>query len=232
LRSFKTLYSLPPEKIDAFLGSYDIYDHDWVDEKQLIEKMGKDYYATIQKKLVDYYCVLNHLCAIGQVEKMYIPPAIDLSKSIIGNQALFEKRMSRDLGLVQGNRVLDIGCGRGRVANHVASTTGAQVTGMNIDLDQLESAKRFALGSGMEKQCQFQRADLNETLPFPDNSFDSIYEIQVVFSLAKDPEKVFKEIHRVLKPGGKFACLEWVRLKEYDPKNSHQFFLGATSTKS
>jgi len=220
-KSFKVLYSLSPEKINAFLNSYNIYDHDWANEEQLVQKMGADYYKEIKKKLVDYYSVLNHLCALGQVEKMYIPPAIDLSRSIIANQSLFEKRMSSDLGVKKGSKVLDIGCGRGRVANHIASLTGAEVTGMNIDPDQLESARRFALGNGLSQQCQFKMADLNEMpLPFGNNSFDSIYQIQV-FSLAKNLQKLFEDVHRMLKPGGKFACLDWVRLPKYDAKNPH-----------
>ena len=70
LKSFKTLYTLSPEKIESFLNSYDMYDHDWVNEDELIKKMGTNYYHEIKRKLVDYYSVLNHLCAIGQVEKM------------------------------------------------------------------------------------------------------------------------------------------------------------------
>lgn len=221
LKSLKTLYSLPQEKIDAFLGSYNIYDHDWENENHLIEKMGANYYQEVKKKLIDYYCVLNHLCAIGQVEKMYIPPAIDLSKSIIANQILYEKKMCNDLGIKKGDKVLDIGCGRGRVAQHVASFSGANVLGINIDPDQLESAKKFAAGRGLAKQCEFKMADLNDLpLPFGDNTFDAIYQIQV-FSLSKNLEKLFKEIYRVLKPGAKLACLDWVRLKKYNPENPH-----------
>lgn len=221
LKSLKTLYSLPQEKIDAFLGSYDIYDHDWADEKQLIENMGAGYYQEVKRKLVDYYSVLNHLCAIGQVEKMYIPPAIDLNVSIIANQALYEKKMCADLGIKKGDKVLDVGCGRGRVAQHVASLTGAQVVGVNLDQNQLESAKRFAAGRGLSNRCEFQMADINE-LPFafPDNSFDAMYHIQV-FSLAKDLQSLFKEIHRILKPGAKLACLDWVRLPKYNANNPY-----------
>ncbi|MDE3045452.1 MAG: methyltransferase domain-containing protein [Verrucomicrobiota bacterium] len=218
-KSLKTLYTLPAEKIDAFLNSYNIYDHDWADEKILIEKMGPNYYQEVKRKLVDYYSVLNHLCAIGQVEKMYIPPAIDLSKSIIANQRLFEERVSRDLGLKTGDRVLDVGCGRGRVASHIASISGARVTGMNIDPNQLESARRFALGNGLENQCEFKLGDLNEIpFQFPDQSFDAFYEIQV-FSLSKNLPKLFVELHRLLKPGAKLAFLEWMMLDNYDAKN-------------
>jgi sterol 24-C-methyltransferase len=219
LKSLKTLYSLPQEKVDAFLGSYNIYDHDWANEAHLIEKMGTGYYKEVKKKLIDYYSVLNHLCAIGQVEKMYIPPAIDLSKSIIANQVLYEEKMCRDLEIKKGNLVLDIGCGRGKVAQHVASLTGAHVLGINIDPDQLEAAKIHAKGRGLSDQCEFKMGDINEfPFPFPENSFDAVYQIQV-FSLSKNLEKLFQEIHRVLKPGAKLSCLDWVRLPKYDPKN-------------
>jgi sterol 24-C-methyltransferase len=222
LKSFKTLYTLPKDKVDAFLDSYVIYDHDWVDEKKLIQEMGPNYVQEIQKKLVDYYSVLNHLCSLGQVEKMYIPPTMDLSKSIIANQALFEKKMCKDLGLKSGQKVLDIGCGRGRVANHMAKISGASVVGMNIDPDQLESARRFAKGTGMSEHCTFLRGDLNEIpYSFADETFDNIYEIQCIFSLSKDLGKTFKEIHRLLKPGGRFACLEWASLDAYNSNDPH-----------
>jgi len=221
LNSFKTLYTLPQEKVDAFLASYEIYNHDWANEEDLIAKMGNDYYNHVKKKLVDWYSVLNHLCAIGQVEKMYIPPAMDLSKSIIQNQILFEKKLSQDLGIRPGDKVLDIGCGRGRVANHIASITGATVTGLNIDPDQLESARRFTLGRSMGNQCHFKLGDLNDLpLPFEDSSLDAVYHIQA-FSLAKDLKKLFGDLFRTLKPGGKFGCLDWVRLSSYDSNNAH-----------
>lgn len=222
LKSFKTLYTLPPSKVEAFMNSYVIYDHDWADEKTLIEKFGSNYVEEVQKKLVDYYCVLNHLCSIGQVEKMYIPPAIDLSSSIITNQKLFEKMMCKDLRVSSGQKVLDIGCGRGRVACHMAQLSGASIVGMNIDPDQLESGKKFASGHSLSHLCSFLKGDVNEIpYSFPDASFDHIYEIQCIFSLSKDLEKTFKEVYRLLKPGGKFACLDWASLDKYDPNNPH-----------
>ncbi len=225
LKAFKELYLLPQEKVDAFLNSYDIYDHDWSDEETLIKKMGKNYYAEVQKKLVDYYSVLNHLCAIGQVEKMYIPPAIDLSANLLVNQRLFEQRMAKDLGLKKGDKVLDIGCGRGRVANHMATLSGAHVTGINIDEVQLNSARHFTAAKGMSDQCTFKMADLNDIPhPFADGSLDAIYHVQV-FSLCRDLLKLFKDMHRMLKPGGRFACLDWVHLDRYDAKNEEHLDL-------
>lgn len=220
LKSFKTLYCLPQEKVDAFLASYDIYDHDWADEDELIEKMGADYYKEVQKKLVDYYSVLNHLCSIGQVEKMYIPPTMDLTKSIIENQVLYERKMCKDLGIKKDDQVLDVGCGRGRVAGHVASFTGARVTGLNLDPNQLDSARRFAKGHHLTEQCSFKQGDFNHPLPFADNSLDAIYEVQVL-SLCKNLPAFFKEAYRILKPNQKIACLDWVRLPNYSPDDPH-----------
>jgi sterol 24-C-methyltransferase len=213
------LYTLSPEHVNAFLGSYSLFDHDWPNEDNLKLSMGIDYYKEVKTKLVDYYRVLNHLCALGQIEKMYIPPALELSRSISANQVLFERKMSRDLGIKKGDTVLDIGCGRGRVASHVASHTGADVVGINIDPDQLDSARRFALENGLARQCQFKVADLNDIpLPFASNSFDAVYQIQA-FSYARRLEALFSDLHRVLKPGAKLACLDWVRLPKYDATN-------------
>lgn len=223
LKSIKTLYTLPKEKVDAFLDSYLIYDHDWRNEEELVRSMGKDYYDEVKKRIVNYYSVLNHLCAVGQVEKMYIPPAMDLSQGIIANQNLFEEKMAHDLHVKKGDKILDIGCGRGRIASHVAQVTGAQVTGINIDQDQLSCAKRFVQSKGLASQVEFRQGDLNDLpLPFKDNSLNAVYQVQV-FTYSKDLEKLFADIYRVLKPGGRLACLDWFFLDQYDAKNpEHQ----------
>jgi sterol 24-C-methyltransferase len=224
-KSFKALYSLSPEKVSSFLSSYNIYDHDWVDENELIKDMGLDYYQEVKRKIADYYSVLNHLCAIGHVEKMYIPPLRDLSQSILANQNLFEKKMSEDLAVPRGGKILDVGCGRGRIANHMARLTGAHVTGMNIDKTQIACAQEFAVSSGFGERCQFQVGDLNDLpLPFADNSFDGVYEVQA-FTYSKDLGKLFKDIYRVLKPGARFACLDWAKLEKYDQGNPEHLAL-------
>jgi sterol 24-C-methyltransferase len=207
LGSLIAIYRLPQEQIDAFLRSYQSFDKEVSDENE-------------EKNIANYYAVLNHLCAIGEVEKMYIPAVMDLTKGIYENQILFEKKMSNDLNIKASDRVLDIGCGRGRVAAHLATITKAKVIGFNIDEVQLESAKKFASLSGLAERCQFIKANLNEPLPFEDASFNSLYQIQVL-TYAKNKEKLFAEMFRILKPGGKISFLDWVRLDNYDAKNEH-----------
>jgi len=221
LHSLKTLYTLSPEKVKAFVESYDVYNYDWNNEEELIRTFGADYYNEVKKRIIDFYSVLNLLCAIGQVEKMYIPPAMDLSRSLIANQKLFEQKMTKDLGVGKGSKVLDIGCGRGRIATYVATLSDAHVTGINVDPVQLESANQYIVGKGLTNQCTFQMGDLND-LPFQfeDASFDAVYGVGP-FTYSKDLKKLFKEIGRILKPGGKFAALDWIRLPNFDPSNPH-----------
>jgi sterol 24-C-methyltransferase len=149
---------------------------------------------------------------------MYIPPIMDKQASVLENQILNEEAIAKEIGLKAGDRVLDLGCGRGRVAAHMATLTGARVTGLNIDPNQIAQAREFNDQHGL--QNEFVERDQNELpLPFADNSFDAFYEIQAL-SLCKDPRALFKEIFRVLKPGAKFLLMDWVSLPAYDAANS------------
>jgi sterol 24-C-methyltransferase len=153
---------------------------------------------------------------------MYIPPTLDPSLSIFENQILIERKFAEWLGMKANDKVFELGCGRGRVAAHLASITGAHITGINIDQGQLDDATSFAKQNGLSEQCRFMNADFNDLpFPFPDNYFDCIYEVQAL-SLSRDLEKLFQELNRILKPGGKLSLFsEWVCLPKYDPQNPH-----------
>ncbi|MBM3191511.1 MAG: methyltransferase domain-containing protein [Chlamydiae bacterium] len=217
--SFKAIYKLSEEKVEAFIKSFDVFSHDWRDEDKLKKAYGENYYEVIQQKLCDYYSVLNLVCSLGSVEKMYIPSIVDPKKSLAENQNLFEERMIRDLDIQAADRVLDIGCGRGRIAAHVARVTNSHVTGINIDDEQLSQAKRFAKQTKLDKQTDFKKGDMNDIpFPFQEGTFDAVYHVQA-FSYAKDLTKLLKEVHRVLKPGGRMSSCDWATLDNYDPHN-------------
>ena len=61
LQSFAALYTLSPRAVDAFLGAYSIFDHEWAGDDGPKSTNGEEYYQEVKKKLVDYYGVLNHL---------------------------------------------------------------------------------------------------------------------------------------------------------------------------
>lgn len=220
INSLKALYSLTPEQVDSFIKAYDVYEYDWF-EGQAKKESDSLEYPEVKKNILNWYSVLNHLCALGQVEKMYIPPAVDPNKGVFDNQLLYEKQFCEWLGMKANDQVLELGCGRGRVAAHLASMTGANIIGINIDLGQLENAVSFAQKNDLSQQCQFLHKDFNDLpLPFSDNNFDCIYEVQAL-TYCKDIKKLFCELHRIIKPGGKLSLCEFVTLPSYNPNNPH-----------
>jgi len=212
--SFTALHAiltLPQEQIDDFLKSYELFDQEEVTSS-----------AADERKIVSYYQVLNHLCAVGEVEKMYIPPAVDLKLGIFGNQMLWEERRANKLDLGPGKRVLDVGCGRGRIAHHVASYTGAKVVGLNIEANQVRLAREFAEADGLlGEKLDFVQGNYNRPLPFETETFDALYHVQAL-TYAEDLVRLLKEMHRVLKPGAKISFLDWFALPNYtasDPRH-------------
>ncbi|CAK9044821.1 unnamed protein product [Durusdinium trenchii] len=118
--------------------------------------------------------------------------------------------MADFLQLGPGTKAVDIGCGRGRIAHHVASYTGAHVTGLNIDKEQLRQAVEYAEQTGLSgSQLDFKHANYNDPLPFEDNSLDAAYYVQVL-SYSTNLEAFFKEVYRVVKPGGRVAFEDYV----------------------
>jgi len=208
INAIKTIYSFPEQDVTDFLDSYKLFDQEQVTG-------GKNE----AQSTVNYYKVLNHLCAVGDVEKMYIPPVIDPSVGIFKNQLLWEERgMADRLNIGPGSKVLDVGCGRGRVAHHMASFSGAHVTGLNLDRTQLQTAMEHANLTKMDKHLSFVYGNYNDPLPFADATFDALYQVQVL-TYAIDPEKLFKEMFRVLKPGAKLSFLDYVQLPAFNPSD-------------
>lgn len=211
-QAFKAVVSLsaiPEERIKNFLQAYDMFEMDQFTGTPEQMKYVKDYYET-----------LNHLCAIGNYEKMYLPPVLDPTKDTYSNQKLYEKRMASRLVVGPGSRVLDIGCGRGKIANLVARETGAHVTGINIDKDQLQQATQYAKDTGLSHLLDFREANYNKRLPFDDGHFDAVYYVQVIGGYGTDLKALFKEVARVLKPGGFAAFEDYIVLPKYNPNDA------------
>jgi sterol 24-C-methyltransferase len=128
---------------------------------------------------------------------MYIPPLIDGKVGVFANQLLFEEQMARDLDIKANNKVLDIGCGRGRISAHIATYTGASVSGLNIDKVQLDRAEEYAKSSEfLSKRLDYKHGNFNDPLPYASSSFDALYQVQVL-TYAKDLEKLSQEFYRV-----------------------------------
>jgi sterol 24-C-methyltransferase len=165
------------------------------------------------KAVADYYKVLNNLLSVFE-EKLYIPPQLDESQGLYGNQILVEQAVLKELNLnePQGSHLLDMGCGRGRISYHFATLTGGQVSGYNIDVNQIESAIDWAAECQMSDRLHFKVGNHHEPLEYESESFDGCFSFQAVWPFFKKEEldDHAKEMYRVLKPGTRYSCSEYL----------------------
>ncbi len=181
-----------------------------------------------------YYKVLNNMLSVFDLEKLYIPPQIDENEGLYGNQLLTEQDMFKNLNLSnpEQSHLLDMGCGRGRIAHYIATLSGGQVSGYNIDANQVESAINWAEECGMSDRLHYKEGNHHEPLDYADESFDGCYSVQAVWPFFKKEEldDHAKEMFRVLKPGARYACSEYLLTPHFDWNNEkhvalHKSFL-------
>lgn len=110
--------------------------------------------------------------------------------------------------ITPGLRVLDIACGTGEPAISIAALLNGtgEVIGIDLASGPLTTAQERA-GKRVLTNIRFQQADAHD-LPFPNESFDRITSRLGVMFFADLP-RALRELHRVLKPGGRVALLAW-----------------------
>ncbi|NRP22537.1 27-O-demethylrifamycin SV methyltransferase [Ensifer adhaerens] len=124
-----------------------------------------------------------------------------------------------------GKRVLDFGCGAGGATLHIAETHGpAQVTGFDVEVPVIERARVAAARSGLTNVAFIQSAP--GRLPFPDCSFDVVFSKDALVHVP-DKAAIFREIFRVLAPGGAFAASDWLISHDGEPSSNMKAYLAA-----
>jgi ubiquinone/menaquinone biosynthesis C-methylase UbiE len=120
-------------------------------------------------------------------------------------------RLAETCGIGVGDRVLDLGCGKGTTAIYLARKYGCDVTGIDLSDELVAQAISLARRARVSHRTRFQVTDAH-SLPFPDGEFDAVVS-QAVLVLVKDKSQVIREALRVTKPGGRLGWLElsWQR---------------------
>ncbi len=113
------------------------------------------------------------------------------------------------LKLKPTDRVLDVACGSGGPTLILAEKAGCAVTGIDIDENAINAAKRTAAKHKLRSQVTFRLVNADEKLPFEDNWFDAIICVDAIIHLP-DRLDVLKDWHRVLKPKGRLLFTDSV----------------------
>src|SRR6059036_4005108 len=117
-------------------------------------------------------------------------------------EALVEK-----LGITEGLKVLDLGCGDGTTALP-AARLGADVLGVDIASNLVEAGNARARSLGLTN-CRFQEGDASDLSELEDDSFDLVVSIFGAM-FAPRPFEVAKELVRVTRPGGRIVMGNWI----------------------
>jgi SAM-dependent methyltransferase len=127
-----------------------------------------------------------HAANWAELQEPYVEPAFRAGLSAVG--------------VGEGFRLLDVGCGAGR-ALQLAAECGAEVTGLDAAPALLDYARRRV------PDAELIQGEL-QSLPFPDGSFDAVTGFNS-FQYAADPIAALAEAKRVTAPGGRILALVW-----------------------
>lgn len=120
---------------------------------------------------------------------------------IRGREATLE--LARAVRVDPTQRVLDVGSGLGGTSRCLALEFGCQVTGIDLTDEYCRAAAMLSERTGLAGQVEYHQGDATN-LPFPDASFDLVWTEHAAMNIPDKP-KLYREMHRVLKPGGRLA---------------------------
>ena len=175
-----------------------------------VEQRKDRYHAVVNQ----YYNLATDFYVFGWGSSFHFAPR-RRCESFKDSILRHEYFLADELSLNPGMQVLDVGCGVGGPMANLARRTGANFVGINLNAYQIERARRHT--RDVEALCRFIHGDYMN-VPEPDNQFDAAINIEAT-PHAPDKTAVFREIYRVLRPGGAFAGYEWCLTDAFDPEN-------------
>ena len=151
--------------------------------------------------------ILAALRAAGLNPEQRLPPEALSALDHFHTGGLRASRELLELARIRAeDRVLDIGAGLAGPARMIASAIGCRVDCLEFSPDYCAGAVLLNRLTGLDGRIEVHRGSALD-MPFPDDSFDVAWMQNVGMSIA-DKRKLYTQINRVLKPGGRFAFQE------------------------
>jgi len=152
----------------------------------------------------------------GMVRRVFesVAPRYDLMNDLMsaGVHRLWKNALIDVVNPRRGERFLDVAGGTGDIAFRIARKQGEQgdVTVCDINAAMLSVGRDRAIDRGLLKGLTWTTGDA-EHLPFPERRFDG-YTIAFGLRNVTDIDQALRDAYRVLKPGGRFFCLEFSKV--------------------
>jgi ubiquinone/menaquinone biosynthesis C-methylase UbiE len=122
------------------------------------------------------------------------------------------QELATQMELRPGLRLLDAGSGIGGPARYFAAEHGCLVTGIDLTEEFVSVARSLTQRTKLDHVAEFRHGSAL-AMPFENATFDRAYTIHVCMNIADKPG-LFREVRRVLEPGGLFAIFDLMRIGE------------------
>lgn len=123
-------------------------------------------------------------------------------------------------GVQPTDYLLDAGCGVGGSSIYLAREAGCTVHGITLSKKQVQTATAVAAKAGLSDKVSFSQQDYTAT-NFADNTFDKAWCIESM-ETARDKALFFKEMQRIIKPGGKILIGDIFKPQPYNIDDEKQ----------
>src|SRR6516165_4199020 len=150
--------------------------------------------------------ILAALRAAGKDPDHLTPDDLAPVDEFHGGQRPATVRLAELVGFTGTERVLDVGSGLGGPSRYLAWRYGCRVSGVDLTAEFVRVAEMLTELTGLVDKVAYRQGNALD-LPFEDASFDLVWSQNAAMNIA-DRERLYREMRRVLKPGGKLALQE------------------------
>jgi ubiquinone/menaquinone biosynthesis C-methylase UbiE len=150
--------------------------------------------------------ILAALKAAGKDLDRLTPDDLAPVDEFHGGQRPATIRLAELVGFTGSERVLDVGSGLGGPSRYLAWRYGCRVSGVDLTAEFVRVAEILTELTGLVGRVDYRQGNALD-LPFADPSFDVVWSQNVTMNIT-DRDRLYAEMRRVLKPGGKLALQE------------------------